>query len=83
MLEEGRARTTHLLLYKKIMTDFERGITAEGNTTTPLSMSDVETPSPAAETKRPAGLSDGPNARSKAVTTADGPETYGVSFLSF
>lgn len=29
--------------------------------------------------KRPGGLSDGPNARSKSVTVADGEETFGVS----
>ena len=28
--------------------------------------------------KRPGGLSDGPNARSKSVTVADGDDTFGV-----
>jgi len=53
------------------------GIAAEGVTTTPTSMSDMDSPSPA-DTKRPGGLSDGPNARSKTITVADGINTFGV-----
>jgi len=60
-----------------------RGIAQEVSTT-PVSMSgnEGETPSPQVDTRRPAGLSDGPNARSKSITTAEGLETYGVSISS-
>lgn len=63
-------------------------------TTTPLSMSESESSSPPPAgsgnesgglglssmmgLKRPGGFSDGPNARSKSVTVADGDDTFGV-----
>lgn len=53
-------------------------------TATPLSMSDADVSSPepsgdpSSSLKRPGGLSDGPNARSKSVTTAEGDDTFGV-----
>ncbi|WRT63225.1 uncharacterized protein IL334_000128 [Kwoniella shivajii] len=48
-------------------------------TTTPISMSDYESPSNSPEMpRRPGGLSDGPNARSKTISVADGEETFGV-----
>ncbi|WWD22679.1 hypothetical protein CI109_107172 [Kwoniella shandongensis] len=48
-------------------------------TTTPLSISDTESALSSPEIpRRPGGLSDGPNARSKTVTVADGDDTFGV-----
>ncbi len=56
--------------------------TSPTQTATPLSMSDAEVASSpeTAESslKRPGGLSEGPNARSKSITTAEGDDTYGV-----
>ncbi|WVN88535.1 uncharacterized protein L203_103746 [Cryptococcus depauperatus CBS 7841] len=50
-------------------------------TTTPTSISDMDS-SPASPevTRRPGGLSEGPNARSKTVTMAEGENTFGQSF---
>ncbi|WVF66559.1 hypothetical protein IAT40_001299 [Kwoniella sp. CBS 6097] len=48
-------------------------------TTTPTSISDHESPASSPDMiKRPGGLSEGQNARSKSVTVADGVDTFGV-----
>ncbi|KAK8844767.1 hypothetical protein IAR55_006617 [Kwoniella newhampshirensis] len=48
-------------------------------TTTPVSMSDADSIASSPDMpRRPGGLSDGPNARSKTVTVADGDDTFGV-----
>ncbi|WWC97553.1 hypothetical protein V866_004437 [Kwoniella sp. B9012] len=53
--------------------------TSPQQTTTPTSISDYDSPANSPEMpKRPGGLSDGPNARSKTVTVADGEDTFGV-----
>jgi protein phosphatase PTC1 len=62
-----------------------RGYTSPTQTTTPTSLSDADSPpsanndQPTPMLKRPGGLSEGPNARSKSVTVAEGDDTYGVS----
>lgn len=54
-------------------------------TETPGVMSDIDSPPPQDTThpKRPGGFSDGPNARSKTITMADGDDTFGVSHTIF
>lgn len=52
-------------------------------TATPTSMSDIDPSSPPSSLhsgmpKRPGALSEGPNARSKSVTVADGMDTFGA-----
>ncbi|WVR03065.1 hypothetical protein IAU60_000054 [Kwoniella sp. DSM 27419] len=48
-------------------------------TSTPISMSDHESPVASPEVvSRPGGFTEGPNARSKSVTVADGEDTFGV-----
>ncbi|WWC90182.1 uncharacterized protein L201_005115 [Kwoniella dendrophila CBS 6074] len=55
-------------------------VTSPQQTTTPTSISDTsDSPANSPEMpRRPGGFSDGPNARSKTVTVADGEETFGV-----
>nr|XP_019048209.1 protein phosphatase [Kwoniella bestiolae CBS 10118]OCF27139.1 protein phosphatase [Kwoniella bestiolae CBS 10118] len=54
-------------------------VTSPQQTTTPTSISDYDSPATSPEMpKRPGGLSDGPNARSKTITVADSEDTFGV-----
>jgi hypothetical protein len=73
-----------------VLTNICRSSISPPQTATPTSMSDIDnSPEPVGttgtESKRPgpgpaAGLfTEGPNARSKSVTVADGGHTYGVS----
>jgi len=62
-----------------------RAYTSPAQTSTPLSMSDDDTFSSPEPHSRPAPgmLTEGPNARSKTISTADGDDTYGVSILFY
>ncbi|WWC57603.1 uncharacterized protein I303_100135 [Kwoniella dejecticola CBS 10117] len=54
-------------------------VTSPQQTTTPTSISDYDSPANSPEMpRRPGGLSDGPNARSKTITVADSGDTFGV-----
>lgn len=57
-----------------------RSYASPTQTSTPLSMSDDEIPASPDAGARPAPgmLTEGPNARSKTISTADGDDTFGV-----